>query len=242
MPQEVCILDIPNSSTVSVVIERKEISSCRLRIFPSGKIRLSVRCETSSQWIIRYLQNKKGWIADKLENFAKTTGYDASEIIRPGMSIRMLGQDMVFSIYRSETKQVYTEYHAIYIGLPDLAADREIKRLFEIWWKKQALSVYNEILDTLYPVIEKHNIKKPQLLIRKMRTFWGSSSPHNNTITLNFFLLKAKKPYIDYIILHELIHFLFPRHNRQFYDFLTLNMPDWKDRKKYLDTEVVQGL
>ena len=75
-----------------------------------------------------------------------------------------------------------------------------------------------------------------------MKTLWGSSSPHNGTITLNFYLLKARKPCIEYVILHELTHFLFPHHNRQFYDFLTLYMPDWKDRKKILDTEVVQGL
>ena len=75
-----------------------------------------------------------------------------------------------------------------------------------------------------------------------MRTLWGSSSPHNGTITLNLYLLKAKKPCIEYVILHELLHFLFPHHSRQFYDFLTLYMPDWKNRKKYLDTEVVQGL
>jgi predicted metal-dependent hydrolase len=137
---------------------------------------------------------------------------------------------------------VHTEYRFIHIGLQDPLATQEIKRLFESWWKKQALFVYSEILDVLYPVIEKHKIEKPNLLIRKMKTLWGSSSPHRNTITLNFYLLKAKKPCIEYVILHELIHFLFPHHNSQFYDFLTLYMPDWKARKKILDTEVVQGL
>jgi hypothetical protein len=29
---------------------------------------------------------------------------------------------------------------------------------------------------------------------------------------------------------------------KEFYDFLTIHMPDWKERKKQLDNEVVQGL
>jgi predicted metal-dependent hydrolase len=242
MQHEICVMDIQGAGTVSVVIERKKMSSCRLKIFPSREIKFSVPAETSSEWITRYLQSKKDWITEKLENFAKTKGYEATEVIRHGTSIRMLGQDMVFSIYRSEKKQVHTEYRSIRIGVPDTSDANTIKRLFESWWRKQAFSAYGEILDALYPIIEKHNVKKPNLLTRKMKTLWGSSSPHNGTITLNLYLLKAKKPCIEYVILHELIHFLYPHHNRQFYDFLTLYMPDWKDRKKILDTEVVQGL
>src|SRR5215469_3418197 len=102
MPQEVCILDKTKTGTFSVVIERKKMSSCRLKVFPSQEIKLSVPSETSSEWITRYLQSKKDWIIKKLENFAKTKGYDATEVIRNGTSIRMLGEDMVFSIYRSE--------------------------------------------------------------------------------------------------------------------------------------------
>ena len=242
MWQEICTLDIPKIGTFPVIIERKKISSCRLKIFPSHKIKLSIPCETSSEWIVHYLQSKKDWIMEKLEGFTKTSGYEATEIIHHGMSIRMLGKDIVFSIYQSGKKQIHIEYRSICIGLSDISAKQEIKRLFETWWRKQAFSMFREILNAYYPIIEKHNIKKPNLLIRKMRTLWGSSSPHNGTITLNLYLLKAKKPCIEYVILHELVHFLFPHHNRQFYDFLTLYMPDWKDRKKILDTEVVQGL
>ena len=242
MPQEVCVLETHKGGTFSILIERKKMSSCRLKVFPSQEIKISVPCETTSEWITEYLESRKSWITEKLESFAKTKGYDATEIISHGMSIRILGHDMIFSIYRSEKKQVHTEYNIIHIGLPDPLAKQEIKRLFELWWRKQALSVYSEILETVYPIIEKHHVKKPNLLIRKMKTLWGSSSPHNDTITLNLFLLKARKPCIEYVILHELIHFLLPCHNQQFYDFLTLYMPDWKNRKKVLDTEVVQGL
>ena len=102
MPKNVCILDIPNSGSVSVVIERKKIASCRLKVFPSQIIKFSVPSETSSRWIVRYLQNKKNWIAEKLEIYDKTKGYEATEVINHGTSIRMLGEDMIFSIYKSE--------------------------------------------------------------------------------------------------------------------------------------------
>ena len=42
--------------------------------------------------------------------------------------------------------------------------------------------------------------------------------------------------------LHKLTHLLHPNHNSEFYDFMTVHMPDRKERKKQLDTKVVQNL
>ncbi|MEW6173072.1 MAG: M48 family metallopeptidase [Bacillota bacterium] len=47
---------------------------------------------------------------------------------------------------------------------------------------------------------------------------------------------------MDYVVLHELTHFLYPKHNKDFYEFLTVHMPDWKERKRILDYEIVKGL
>lgn len=47
---------------------------------------------------------------------------------------------------------------------------------------------------------------------------------------------------IDYVVLHELIHFKYRNHDREFYNFMTSLMPDWKQRKEILDEEVVREL
>lgn len=61
-------------------------------------------------------------------------------------------------------------------------------------------------------------------------------------VTFNFYLIKARMPYIDYVVLHELVHFLYPNHSKYFYAFLSNYMPDWKERKNVLDQNVVHGL
>lgn len=94
----------------------------------------------------------------------------------------------------------------------------------------------------LYPIIGKYGIEKPHTALRKMRTLWGSCSVKQETVTFNQYLIKAKPACVEYVVLHELVHFLYPNHSKQFYDFLSIQMPDWKERKKVLDLEVVHGL
>ena len=47
---------------------------------------------------------------------------------------------------------------------------------------------------------------------------------------------------MDYVILHELIHFKFRNHDKDFYKLKEALMPDWKKRKEILDIEIVKSL
>ena len=70
-----------------------------------------------------------------------------------------------------------------------------------------------------------------------MKQCWGTSNPENNTITINEYLYMAPIYCIEYVILHEITHFLYPFHNKSFYNFISVHMPDWQDRKKKLNIE-----
>lgn len=59
---------------------------------------------------------------------------------------------------------------------------------------------------------------------------------------LNSELIKAPKHCIDYVILHELMHFKYEDHNTHFHTFITSLMPDWEKRKKILDEEIIKDL
>lgn len=48
--------------------------------------------------------------------------------------------------------------------------------------------------------------------------------------------LLASAMYYPYrMVMHELCHFIHPNHSKHFYAFLSMLMPDWKERKKVLD-------
>lgn len=234
---------LPSSGrAVAVKLDRKAMKTCRLKVYPEQIVVLSLPVSVPYEWAEHFLIEKSKWIEAKLDTFQRTTGYAATSEIKNGYSIKLLGEDMLFSVSESECNNIFAEGKTIHLCTKSPDDQERIKTQFENWWKEQAKVILSERVACWYPVIEKYGIEKPTINIRKMRTLWGSCSISRHIVTFNFYLIKARIPYIDYVVLHELVHFLYPNHSKQFYNFLSNYMPDWKERKYILDQEVVHGL
>ena len=107
---------------------------------------------------------------------------------------------------------------------------------------QQCKMVFGEVMDDLYPLIKKYGVEKPTLRIRAMETRWGSCLIKKRIITLNKRLLEAPRNCIEYVVMHELCHLIHPNHSKNFYNFLTTLMPDWKERKKVLEQSAAYWL
>lgn len=237
------ILMLPGlKANIAVIVERKSIKTCRLRVFPNKTVKFSVPKGTPTDWIEKYLDSKSLWISEKIQNFEQTKGYAATTEIRNGISIRFLGEDLIFSVSESKKPVAYKEGKALYVCAPDINDQAKLFEIFDKWWRKESSNYINAQVNKFYPIIEKYKLTKPKIMLRKMKTLWGSCSPKRGVVTFNHYLLKAKPACIEYVVLHELVHFLYPNHSKHFYNFLSSYMPDWKDRKKILDQDVVHGL
>ena len=232
---------IANGNDVLVCVVRKKMTQVRLKVFPSGEVRLSVPIDTPDEWICSFINSKQKWIEERLQNFAKTKAIEKEEHIQSGTSTRILGRQLTIRVVPSSQKRIARE-DSILTVLTTASDQMAIDRQFNNWWQKTAKMYYQEVVDRLFPVIGKYGVEKPVVSVLKMKTLWGSCSRQHNKINLNFYLYKAPSPCVEYVILHEMAHFLYPHHDKDFYDFISIHMPDWKERKKQLDYEIVLGI
>ena len=99
--------------------------------------------------------------------------------------------------------------------------------------KNKAKSLFLERLDYWYSVfLEK--IPYPKLRIRVMKTRWGVCNRKNNTVTLNLDLIKYSVDKLDYVIIHELSHFVHFNHSESFWKLVSKYCPDYKKIRKEL--------
>ena len=102
------------------------------------------------------------------------------------------------------------------------------KYIYEIVEKK-----FRERLEYWYQVFEE-DIPSPNLKIRKMTSRWGVCNLKNNNVTLNYLLHKYSEIYLDYVIVHELAHFVYPNHSKMFWSLVEKYFPNYKVIRKYL--------
>lgn len=74
----------------------------------------------------------------------------------------------------------------------------------------------------------------PQVRYRTMKSRWGVCYPTKGRITLNRWLLDRSAAAQEYVVLHELVHFHHPDHQKGFYRELEALMPDYRTRQAEL--------
>ncbi len=90
-------------------------------------------------------------------------------------------------------------------------------------------------LDACWATFPADGHHRPTLRLKHMRTRWGSMSPKGN-MSLRLDLIRAPDECIDYVILHELCHLVHPNHGREFWALVEQLVPDWKRRKRLLES------
>lgn len=231
-----------NKIEICIRVYRKKMKNVRLKVFPDGEVVLSAPHGVTDEWIKQFLLEKSYWIEKKRIEYKKTDGIESIKNLKSGMSIKVLGREAIIILQESSKKSISRDGKKIVINTLDINNKNVINKQLENWLKDELRKIIDKELNKLYPIIKKHKIDRPEIAIRKMKTMWGNCMRHKGKITLNFFLYQALPPYIEYVLLHELVHFLYPNHSKDFYDFLSMYMPDWKDRKKNLDYDVIQGV
>ena len=129
------------------------------------------------------------------------------------------------------------EYDIIFVNYCDIEINNnkifvKSEDYLNKWLKKNTEIIFKERLDYIYNLFEE-NIPYPKLKIRKMKTRWGVCNK-NNSITLNSELIKYGYEQIDYVIVHELSHFIHFDHSRNFWNLVSKYCKNYKEIRKSL--------
>ena len=98
----------------------------------------------------------------------------------------------------------------------------------------QCLAAFNAVSDEIYPLFADILPGKPKIQVRQMKTRWGVCHVAKNCITLNKQLIAKPKAALEYVVLHEYVHFLHPDHQKGFHETMAKLMPDYKARRALL--------
>lgn len=138
---------------------------------------------------------------------------------------------------------IFNKRYPIVLDDHDFEAYRFIDNQFVVYHSNIEKITYLMMERTLRRYLDKRineylkysfMLPKPEIVIKKVKRRWGACYPRKNKVSFNISLVHLDKELIDYVIVHELCHFMEPNHSHAFYRQVAKRMPDYKIRKRKL--------
>lgn len=221
---------------------RKDVKHINLTVQPNQHIFVSANKNVEVDEIKSFVRSKGRWITSKLNYFQRTAPYEKipREYVT-GETFWYLGRQYRLKVFATDAEEFVRYFRGtIEMYVRDMDEFQVKEELMTEWYEQRQEIVFTEALNRMHELVRIYNIERPQLETRQMKLRWGSYIPRGNKIILNKDLIIAPRFCIDYVVLHELLHFKYPDHDFNFFNQLQLLMPDWRERKRILDEEVAR--
>ncbi|HZJ99735.1 MAG TPA: SprT family zinc-dependent metalloprotease [Tissierellaceae bacterium] len=226
-----------DKGVVEYIFTRKPVKNINLRIKPNGKIYVSANKQVPIYYIDNFIREKQNYIIATLEKFKENQSHVStySKNYRCGDEFDVLGKTLQLKVIEGIEESVRSDKKVIFLTVKNKDDVNRKEKIMNMWLKEMQENIFRDICRETYKVFRKYGIKYPNIKIRNMTSRWGSCRPQKGNITLNSRLIEVPRSCIEYVVFHEFAHLIHPNHSKEFYDFLTSLMPDWKDRKKELN-------
>jgi len=215
----------------NIQIIKKDIKNITLKVKPTCEVILTAPLLTTDEHIEFILTKRKDWIRKKIAFYKANKKPQIKEYVS-GENVRYLGKNYRLKIIQSDDEGVKLQRGYIQIFIKNKSNLEKKKKLLKDWYLLKSENYFKKIIARYSSIV---NVDIQNIRIRQMKSRWGSCNSAKLYINLNSELIKKPSNAIEYVIFHELAHLIHPNHSREFYNYLSVYMPDWKKRKERLE-------
>jgi predicted metal-dependent hydrolase len=207
-------------------VVRKPIKHVHLSVYPpDGQVRISAPEGMALDTIRLYVITRLGWIKGQQRKI-RTQARETPREYLDRESHYVWGKRHLLQVVQVDAaptvklKHATLELHARPHG--DAVRRAEI---LDRWYREQIKAATPALLKKWQAVM---GVQANRLVVRRMKTRWGSCNPETGLIRLNTDLARKPPVCLEYILVHELAHLIEPTHNAVFQALMEKFMPSWR--------------
>lgn len=219
-----------SSNIIEYRLTFKNIKNINMRVKKEGLF-VSAPFGTSIGFIENVLIKNQDALLGYIENMHKYT--DQQKPFENGKILLYLAKPYTLNIIAASNNDVRLNESEIIVYAKNT---EKAEAIYQNWLYEKAKTIFEESLKRTYPLLSDKIKNMPDLNIKKLKASWGRCAPSLNRITISLWLIKADKPLIDYVMLHELCHYVHLNHSKDFYDLLGSFVPDYKQKRALLNS------
>ena len=213
---------------ITYTLVTKQVKNINMRISSKGEVVVSANPFVPMDKIDDFVSSKVSWIVKhqkSMQERSQKSMIDDKHIVLFGNSLK---------IRKTTGKYNHVSYDkdTLYVQCKEQADPEKVIRQF---LDKLCKDVFLDIATLTFRSLSDYHLEFPDVKIRDMKSRWGSCTPAKNSITLNRKLIHYPFEFIEYVVLHEFVHFIQPNHSKAFYNIIENYMPDYKTRMEMVN-------
>ena len=213
---------------ITYTLVTKQVKNINMRISSKGEVVVSANPFVPMDKIDDFVSSKVSWIVKhqkSMQERSQKSMIDDKHIILFGNSLK---------IRKTTGKYNHVSYDkdTLYVQCREQADPEKVIQQF---LDKLCRDVFLDIATLTFRSLSDYHLEFPDVKIRDMNSRWGSCTPAKNSITLNRKLIHYPFEFIEYVVLHEFVHFIQPNHSKAFYNIIENYMPDYKTRMEMVN-------
>lgn len=208
---------------ITYTLIRKQVKNINLRITSHGEVVVSANPLVSIDQVDEFVASKGTWIAKHQQNIEDQQKHC---VISHDMIV-LFGNTLKIKRTIAKLNQVSYDDKFLYV---QHKKNTDPNNVIKTFIDQTCKDVFTDVAVLTCDLLKDYKLTLPEIKVRDMKSKWGSCIPAKHSITLNKKLIHYPFGFIEYVILHEFVHFIQPDHSKRFYDIIQYYMPDYKER------------
>jgi hypothetical protein len=223
---------VVNNIVIDVV--RKDIKNLHLSVYPpSGRVRIATPVKVDDEAVRLFAISKMSWIKKNQAKYVNQQRQPERKYVS-GESHFFRGQRYLLNVITHTGYPKIAIRNKKFIDLYVKAdyTQEQRENVMTNWYRKNLKEQTPALIVKWQKII---GVEVVQWEVKKMKTKWGTCNREAKRIWLNLELAKKPEHCLEYIIVHEMVHFLERNHTERFVAYMDKFMPQWSSIKDELN-------
>lgn len=211
---------------IAVDVILKDIKNIHLSVQPpNGRVRIAAPLRMNMDTIRVFAISKLAWVKQQQVKICAQARETPREFLNRE-SHYLWGKRYLLKLVVAQAAQhVVLKPRTIVLHVRPDAGSVKMDSLLDAWYRQQLKLEIPKLIRFWEPLI---GISVKRFSVRRMKTKWGSYTAATGSILINSELAKKPRECLEYIVVHEMVHFLAPTHGKRFVSLMDQFMPKWR--------------
>ena len=203
----------------------KAVKNINIRVLRTGEVTVSAPRHSDPRLSDAFVIKKAEFILRAKERLAAKGAAQDEGAVLFGMPLTV--------IYEKGKRGAFLEGSTLTLTLRG-TTEKACAAALDRYLRGRLLDAADRTCRAYFPYFSALGYPYPEIRLRKMTSRYGTCHTKKHIITISTALVRSPLPLLEFVVLHELVHFIHPNHSPAFYKELTTLMPDWRARRAAL--------